>query len=82
MFCADAAPQIDAGLNQEVLYTSAPERERRIVRMKFGFFAYLVSARYLLYRLHKDETTNRNRFRAWLRAWDVVSDAAIVVDDE
>jgi len=81
VFCADAAPRIRHDLSQEELYAKTPDRERRIVRTRTGVFAHLVSARYLLHMLHKDDTTNRNRFRAWLRAWKIVSDAAVVDED-
>lgn len=82
VFCADAAPRIDSGLSQEDLYASAPESERRIVSVGSGFLAYLVSARYLLTRMQENEAIDRDRFRAWLRAWKVVSEAAVGVDED
>ena len=82
VFCADAAPRINSGLSQEILYASAPEGERRIVRVGSGFFVYLVSARHLLTRMHEDEATDHDRFRAWIRAWKVVSEFASGVDED
>ena len=82
IFCDDAAPQIDLHLSPAKLFADTPEGERRIASTGADSFAYLVSARHLLYWLHKGETTNHNRLRAWLRAWKVISDATAFRDDD
>ena len=75
VFCEDAAPQIDSRLMPEELFVNAPEWEREFMSVGKDSCAYLVSARYLLYWLHRSEATNHNRLRAWLYAWKIISEA-------
>ena len=75
VFCDDAAPQIDQHLSPQRLFADAPEKERRIASVNADPPTNLVSARYLLRLLHKSQRMDHSRFRAWLRAWKIVSGA-------
>ncbi|MGJ0507572.1 MAG: hypothetical protein ACR652_10640 [Methylocystis sp.] len=78
VFCADAAPQIDHSLGAESLFAQAPESERRMARTEIETCVYLVSSRYLLFRLGRSETINHYRFRAWFCAWKTITEATVI----
>jgi hypothetical protein len=57
------------------LFDEALEGERLKRSLMGGLPASLVSARHLIDRLQKSEKVAHTKFRAWLKAWKVVSGA-------
>jgi prophage antirepressor-like protein len=73
VFAENAATQISAQLSPEKLFNEAPDSERRRMHLAPGPPVRLVSARYLIRRLRKSDHFDHVRFRAWLKAWKIVS---------
>jgi prophage antirepressor-like protein len=75
VFAQDAARQIDARKNWEMLFTDAPDEEKRFASVTPGHLVRLVSARYLIRRLNNSQNYAHARYRTWLEAWKIVSGA-------
>jgi len=75
VFAEDAAIQLDARISPTKLFDEASADERLRKSLTVGPPAYLVSARYLIRRLKKSQKLDHARFRAWLKAWKIISGA-------
>ena len=73
VFAEDAAIPLDARMSPTELFDEAPTDERLRKSLTAGPQVYLVSARYLIRRLQKSQKFDHSRFRAWLKAWKIVT---------
>lgn len=75
VFAQDAAGKVDERMNEEKLFANTPDGEKRFASVAPGRPMRLVSARYLIRRLENSQNYDHARFRAWLKAWKIISGA-------
>ena len=75
VFAQDASDKIDDRMNEEKLFANTPEDEKRLAHIASGRPVRVVSARHLIRRLENSLNYDRARFRAWLKAWKIISGA-------
>jgi prophage antirepressor-like protein len=72
----DAVPFFDTPMSADMLFANAPQDERRFDHFTGGIPSDLLSARYLIRRLSRSQKSRQSYFRAWLKAWKVVTGTA------